>query len=146
MSGALVAVVALVLQVAGFEPDLPRVVLIGAVCAAAVWVGLDVLVDAGPGWRVDDAPVVAEPAADTRLATYRRMLDSHLQGATQDPAVRDALARLARGVMLRRHHLEWDDPRSAARLHPDLRAVLDAGPRRLSRSEIDRCLRHIEEI
>lgn len=148
-AGAQVVVVALVLQVAGFEPDLARVLLIGAVCAAAAWVTLDVLVDAGPGWQVEVEPPVAEPAADTRLSTYRRVLDSHLQGARAepaDPAVLDALARLARRALMQRHHLQWDDPRAAERLHPDLRAMLGAGPRRLGVAEIDRCLSHIEEI
>ncbi|MBM7508199.1 hypothetical protein JOE61_002013 [Nocardioides salarius] len=145
-STALVVVVALALQVAGFEPDPLRVLLLGAVCVSAAWVVIDVLVDPGPGWGVVVEPAVAEPGADTRLSTYRRMLDSHLQGAAPDPAVRDALARLARAVLARRHDLTWDDPAARERLHPDLLAVLDAAPRRLDGAEIDRCLHHIEEI
>lgn len=146
VAGVLVGAVALGLQLAGFEPDLARVLLIGAACAAAAWVALDVLVDAGPGWGVDIEPAVAEPAADARLSTYRRILDSHVRAASPDPAVRDALARLARRALAQRHHLDWDDPAAEARLHPDLLAVLRAGPRRLGAAEIERCLHHIEEI
>lgn len=141
----LLAVVLLVLQVAGFDPVPARVVLIGAVCAAATWVTLDVLVDAGPGWEVDVAPAVPEPSADPRLATYRRMLDSHRQGAGDDPAVRDALTRLARRSLARRHHLAWDDPVAGQHVHPDLRILLGA-QRPLRPAEIERCLHHIEEI
>ncbi len=142
----LLAVVLLVLQVAGFAPEPARVVLIGAACAAATWVALDVLVDAGPGWDVDVAPAVVAPSADTRLGAYRRMLESHRQGAAADPAVRDALARLARQRLARRHQLAWDDPGARAHVHAELLAVLRAQPRRLSPTEIERCLHHIEEI
>ncbi|ANH37765.1 hypothetical protein I601_1326 [Nocardioides dokdonensis FR1436] len=136
---------AIALQVSGFEPDLLRLALVCGACAGASWVIIDVLVDAGPGWGIRVEPSVAAPGADRRLSTYQRMLDNHLQATDPDASVRDALERLARRALAQRHHVAWEAA-ARKRVHPELLAVLDAAPRRMSPAEIDRCIHHIEEI
>ena len=141
-----VVVLNLALIVLGYEPRLVRVALLTTVCVAVAWLVIDVLGDLGPGWRVRiDAPLT-EPGHDHRLAAYLRVVEGHLTSSTSDPALRDRLGRLVDRRLARRYGLARHDPEAAARIGPDLLAVLDGPPRRLSAAEIDRHVRRIEEL
>ena len=136
----------LALVVLDYEPRLVRVTLLTTLCIAVTWVVADVLGDLGPGWRVRlDAPLT-EPGHDHRLAAYLRVVEGHLTSSTPDAGLRDRLARLVDHRLARRHGLRRHDPEAVERIGPDLLAVLDGPPRRLSAAEIDRHLRRIEEL
>jgi hypothetical protein len=49
-------------------------------------------------------------------------------------------------VLRQRHGIGREDPTAAGLLGPELTAVLTSPPRRLSRPEIERCVRRIEEL
>lgn len=148
LGASAVAIVLLIglLQVAGFEPDVLRSALVCLVCVALAWVTSDVLVDDGPAWRSAPAVAPASPGTDQRLATYRRILENHLQASTPDAHVRDALAGLARRALASRHQVGLGDPAAERWVHPELLAVTTGAPRRLGGAELERCLRHVEEI
>ncbi len=136
----------LALVVLDYEPRLVRVALLTTVCIAVTWLVSDVLGDLGPGWRVRlDAPLT-EPGHDHRLAAYLRVVEGHLTSSTPDAGLRDRLARLVDHRLARRHGLRRHDPEAVERIGPDLLAVLDGPPRRLSAAEIDRHVRRIEEL
>jgi hypothetical protein len=136
----------LALTVLDYEPRLVRVALLTTVCIAVTWVVADVLGDLGPGWRVRLDTPLTEPGHDHRLSAYLRVVEGHLTSSTPDPGLRDRLARLVDRRLARRYGLRRHDPEAEERIGPELLAVLDGPPRRLSAAEIDRHVRRIEEL
>jgi hypothetical protein len=132
---------------ADFDPDPLRLGLVVALVVATWGLVLDSLADTGPSWTVEAAAHPARPPGqDARTARNLSLLENHVTARTADGALRDRLAALADLVLRQRHGVGREDPAAAALLGPDLTAVLDAPPRRLSRPEIERCVRRIEEL
>lgn len=131
---------------ADFDPDPLRLGLVVALVVATWGLVLDSLADPGPSWTVEAAHPARPPGQDARTARNLSLLESHVTARTPDGALRDRLAALADLVLRQRHGVGREDPAAAALLGPDLTAVLDAPPRRLSRPEIERCVQRIEEL
>ena len=123
---------------------LPMVLLVGAVVAIAGMVN-----DSGgadpPEWDVASYVARSSAGQDSGLAANMRLLENHLTSRQADASLQSRLARLT-DERLARQGLRRDDPEIAARLGPTLAGVLDGPPRILRPTEIDECLRRIEEL
>jgi hypothetical protein len=123
---------------------LPMVLLVGAVVAIAGLVN-----DSGgadpPEWDVSAYVARSSAGQDAGLAANMRLLENHLTLRQADASLQSRLARLT-DERLARHGLRRDDPEVVARLGPTLTGVLDGPPRILRPTEIDECLRRIEEL
>jgi hypothetical protein len=123
---------------------LPMVLLVGAVVAIAGMVN-----DSGgadpPEWDVSSFAARSSAGQDAGLAANMRLLENHLTSRQADASLQSRLARLT-DERLARQGLRRDDPEVAARLGPTLTGVLDGPPRILRPTEIDECLRRIEEL
>lgn len=146
LSAAVFVGVYVVLRLQSNEPELGGLLLLGAVCAAMVWLVLDVLVDSRPVWMIDADPPTTPPQLDPRLATHVRILEHHLTSAAPDAALRDSLARLARDRLSQRRGLHPDDAEARELLGPELLSVIDGSTRRISLTELDRHVRRLEEL
>ena len=129
-----------------FEPHLLPLALVVVVVVVAIGLLVDGLAIDDHSWSVEMDRWATPPGQDPRFSLYLRTIESHLTAQTPEPALRDRLADLASRRLEQRHGVRRDDPRAAELLGPDLTAVLDGPPRRLSRAEIDRCVRRIEEL
>ena len=132
--------------VVDFEPDPLRLGLVVALVVATWALVLDALADPGPSWTVDAVHPARPPGQDARTARYLSLLESHLTARTPDGALQDRLGTLADLVLRQRHGIGRGDPAAAGLMGPELTAVLTAPPRRLTRPEIERCVRRIEEL
>ena len=123
---------------------LPMVLLVGAVVAIAGLVN-----DSGgadpPEWDVSAYVSRSSAGQDAGLAANMRLLENHLTSRQADASLQSRLARLT-DERLARHGLRRDDPEVVTRLGPTLTGVLDGPPRILRPTEIDECLRRIEEL
>lgn len=128
------------------EPDALRLGLLVALGFAVLGLVLDSLADTGPSWEIDARRPVSLQGQDPRLARHLSVLEGHVTAATPDAALRDRLATLADLVLRHRHGVGRDDPGAIELMGPELSGVVSAPPRRLSRTEIDRCLTRIEEL
>jgi hypothetical protein len=148
LGGALVLTVGLYIafSVLRFEPHALPLALLVLLSVVAVGLVVDGLGVDDQSWAVDMARWATPPGQDPRFSLYLRTIESHLTAQSPEPALRDRLAELAGRRLEQRHGVRRDDPRAAELLGPDLTAVLDGPPRRLSRAEIDRCVRRIEEL
>jgi hypothetical protein len=100
----------------------------------------------GPDWTVHSTQVHSVSGQDTRLMMYTRAISGHLDARVPDHTLRDRLADLADGRLRQRHATHLHDPAAVELMGADAVAVLTGPPRRLSREEIDRCVRRIEEL
>jgi len=140
------AVLYVVFRVFYYEPHLVPLALLVTVCTAVGWMVVDVLGDLGPSWQVQAQADSVGTGQDARLATYLRVLEGHLTSTAPDDSLRDRLRQLADQRLLQRHGLDRIDPEGRARLGPELLAVLEGQPRRLSATELDRHVHRIEEL
>ena len=129
-----------------FEPDHLRLALVVALVAAISLVVEDNVVDSGLPWTADPERPMLVAGADAHLASYVRMVESHLTAAAPDAALRDRLRALCDERLARRRGLSREDPAARELLGEDLLADLAAPPRRLTRARIDDHLRRIEEL
>jgi hypothetical protein len=129
-----------------FEPDFLRLLLLVALGVALAGLVLDSVPDATPLWKVHAVRPATPPGQDHRTSLYLRILESHVTGRTPDTVLRDRLAALVEQVLRVRHDVSVHDPRAAELLGSELHQVLTEPPRRLSRAEIERCVRRIEEL
>jgi hypothetical protein len=107
------------------------------------------LADAGGADPANWAPAVesvtSSTGQDSGLAANMRLLENHLSAREVDPWLRERLVRMT-DDRLGRVGLRRGDPEVEARLGPTLTAVLDGPPRTLRTSDIDECIRRIEEL
>jgi hypothetical protein len=87
----------------------------------------------------------ASTGQDAGLAGNVRLIENHLSSREVDPLLPGRIARMT-SDRLSRLGLSRGDPAVERRLGPTLTAVLDGPPRRLKRSEIEECIRRIEEL
>jgi hypothetical protein len=135
-----------VLALLDFEPNPVRLPLLVLVCLAATALFVDAFGGDEQGWDVVPVKWAPQPGLDHGFASYLRVLEGHLTVDVPDAVLRDRLAGLARMRLDQRHGLTFTDPRADDLLGPELIAVLTGPPRRLSRAEIDQCVRRIEEL
>jgi hypothetical protein len=143
---ALVVLLDVVLTRFEFAPDHLRLALVVALGVAVTGLLIDSLAEGGSAWRVEPMGTGGATATDPHLASYVRILESHLTARGADTALRNRLAALCDERLARRHALARDDPAAEALLGPELVGVLSGPPRRLTREQIDGCLRRIEEL
>jgi hypothetical protein len=144
---ALVAVLVLVVfaRVEHTSPLLlPMVLLVCAVVAIAGMV-VDSAGAAPAEWEMEGGYGGVTVGQDQGLAGNSRLLENHLSARQPDPLLRGRLARMT-DDRLARLGLRRGDPRVAQRLGPTLTGVLDGPPRTLRLSEIEECIRRIEEL
>jgi hypothetical protein len=123
-----------------------RLLLLVALVTAALALVNVGLVSDGPDWSVQTAAPLAPAGQDTRLGMYTRVISGHLDARLPDSALRDRLAELADLRLHQRHGSGLHDPSAETLLGADVNAVLTGPVRRLSRDEIERCVRRIEEL
>jgi hypothetical protein len=123
---------------------LPMVLLVCAVVAIAGMV-VDSAGAAPAAWDVDSEYGGVSVGQDQGLAGNARLLENHLSARTADPLLRGRLSRMT-DDRLARLGLRRGDPGVAERLGPTLLGVLDGPPRTLRLSEIEECIRRIEEL
>ncbi len=128
-----------------FEPHAFALALIVVVSVIAAGLFVDGLGVETSTWTVEVERWATPPGRDPRFSVYLRTIESHLSAQAPDANLRDRLGELA-GRRLERHGVRRGDSRAAELLGPELTAVMDGPPRRLSRAEIDRCVRRIEEL
>ena len=145
-AAALFVALDIVFTVVDFEPDHLRLALLVALAVAVLGLFTDSLGEGGAVWRVEPMGTGGVTATDPHLASFVRILESHLTARTADTALRDRLAVLCDERLTRRHALTRDDPAAAALLGSELLRDLAGPPRRMRREEIDGHLRRIEEL
>jgi hypothetical protein len=143
---ALALVLYVVLALLHFDPDPLRLGLLVLVCVAAAALFVDAFDTRGEGWELQQAHWVTPPGQDQGFSSYLHAIEHHLTVDVPDGALRDRLARLAALRLEQRHGVVLGDPRADDLLGPELVDVLSGPPRRLSRAEIDRCVRRMEEL
>jgi hypothetical protein len=123
---------------------LPMTLLVGAVVAIAGLVN-----DSGgadpPDWSVPAQVTRSSAGQDAGLAANLRLIENHLTSRQPDAALQKRLARLT-DERLARQRLRRDDPEVRRRLGPTLVGVLEGPARILHPTDIDECLRRIEEL
>jgi hypothetical protein len=128
------------------DPRPGRLLLLVALLTSVLaLVNLSVVSDA-PDWEVYSVHPVTAPGQDARLGMWVRVIGGHLNSRYTDPALRDRLAELAAARLAQRHGLGLRDPAAATLLGPDVARILTDPPRSLSRTEIETCVRRIEEL
>lgn len=100
----------------------------------------------GPDWTVHSTQAPSASGQDSRLGMYTRAISGHLDARVPDHTLRDRLAALADVRLRQRHATGLRDVSATELLGADAIAILTGPPRRLSREEIDRCVRRIEEL
>lgn len=128
------------------DPDPVRLALLVAVGTAVFGVLVDALGTPEPTWEVEVERPSAGESGDPRLVRNVALLEAHLSSRSPDHTLRDRLAVLTDQVLRQRHGVRRTDAAAQELLGPELTAVLDGPPRRLSRAEIDRCLTNLEEL
>jgi hypothetical protein len=123
---------------------LPMVLLVCAVVAIAGMV-VDSSGAAPASWDVYSDYEGVTVGQDQGLAGNARLLENHLSARQPDPLLRGRLARMT-DDRLARLGLRRGDPGVAQRLGPTLTGVLDGPVRTLRLSEIEECVRRIEEL
>ena len=122
----------------------PMILLVCAVVAIAGMV-IDSAGAAPAFWDIDTEYGGVSVGQDQGLAGNARLLENHLSARQADPLLRGRLGRMT-DDRLARMGLRRGDPGVAQRLGPTLTAVLDGPPRTLRLSEIEECIRRIEEL
>jgi hypothetical protein len=143
-----VLVVLLLAGFARFEKTtplfLPMTMLVFAV-VAIVGLILDSAEFAAPDWSVAPDHDTFAQGQDTGLGGNVRLIENHLSTRTEDTLLPGRLARMA-DDRLRRLGLGREDPAVRERLGPTLCGVLDGRVRALRVSDIEECVRRIEEL
>lgn len=145
-AAAVFVVLDLVLTRFEFAPDHLRLALVVALAAAVIGLLTDSLADSGSAWSGEPTGSGGATATDPHLASYVRVLESHLTARGADTALRDRLAALCDERLGRQHAVSRDDPAAETLLGPELLAVLGGPPRRLRKEQIDDYLRRIEDL
>jgi hypothetical protein len=122
----------------------PTVLLVGAV--VAIYGLLEDTGGADPAnWSPPAEYAATSSGLDSGLAGNMRLIENHLSARDVDPLLRGRLARMT-DDRLSRLGLSRGDPEVERRLGPTLTAVLAEPPRLLRQSEIEECIRRIEEL
>ena len=140
------AVIWVLMVTVDVDPRPERLLLLVALLTSVLaLVNLSVVSDA-PDWEVHSVHPVTAPGQDARLSMWVRVIGGHLNSRYTDPALRDRLAELATARLRQRHGLDLRDPAATALLGADVARILTDPPRSLSRTEIETCVKRIEEI
>jgi hypothetical protein len=140
-----VAVVWVIARIEHTRPDALRLILFVAVGIAVLGLLIDTAVIAAPDWEVSTAFPVVPAGQDPAVSRYVRMLENHLTTRGLDPVVQMRLTRLT-DDRLGQLGMARGDPGVRERLGPLLTDVIEGRTRQLSRTELDECIRRIEEL
>ncbi len=97
-------------------------------------------------WTVHSTQPGLAPGQDARLDMYTRTIAGHLDARHPDSGLRDRLATLADTRLRQRHGVDLHGPEVGRLLGDDVVAVLLGPAHRLSRGEIETCVRRIEGL
>jgi hypothetical protein len=111
------------------EPQLRDWTLTASAVVTLIWLGSDVFGAADARWDEPVAPYARPDAADDSV--HHRVLTNHLAASDPGPALRLRLLDLARG-------------RDPGLTDPELRALAEEPPHKLTVTDIDRYLTRIE--
>lgn len=145
LAAFVVAVVWVTARVEHTRPDALRLILFVAVGIAVLGLLIDTAVIAAPDWEVATAFPVVPAGQDAAVSRYVRMLENHLTTRGLDPVVQMRITRLT-DDRLGQLGLTRADPDVRQRLGPVLIDVIEGRTRLLSRTELDECIRGIEEL
>jgi len=123
-----------------------RLLLLVAVVTAVLALVNVAMVADGPDWSVETIASGSPPGQDTRLGMYTRVISGHLDARRLDPALRDRFADLADRRLRQQHGVGLRDPGAARLLGDEVTGMLTGPVRRLTRAEIETCVRRIEEL
>ena len=123
-----------------------RLLLLVAVMTAVLALVNIAVVGDGPDWSVDTIASVSPPGQDTRLGMYTRVISGHLDARQLDPSLRDRFADLADRRLRQQHGVALRDPGAVRLVGDEVHGILTGPVRRLSRTEIETCVRRIEEL
>ena len=129
-----------------FDPDPARLVLLVLVSLAAASLFADAFGSDEGSWGVESTRWAAQPGRDHAFAAYVRLIESHLTVDVPDGVLRDRLAEVADRRLEQRYSMRLGDPRADDLIGAELMGIILGPPRRLSRTEIDRCVTRIEEL
>jgi hypothetical protein len=136
----------LLMVVLDTDPRPERLLLLVALLTSVMaLVNLNTVSDA-PDWEVHSSHPVTAPGQDARLGMWVRTIGGHLNARYTDSGLRDRLAELATRQLRQRHGLDLRDPAATTLLGADVARILTDPPRSLSRTEIETCVRRIEEL
>jgi hypothetical protein len=99
-----------------------------------------------PAWSPEAPLPLSAPGADAQLASYVRLIESHLTAGHPDDALRHRLQVLCDERLALRRGLTRDDPEARDLLGDALLRDLAARSPRLSRATIDEHLTRIEQL
>jgi hypothetical protein len=123
-----------------------RLLLLVAVVTAVLGLVNIAVVGDGPDWSVDTIASASPPGQDTRLGMYTRVISGHLDARQLDPSLRDRFADLADRRLRQQHGVALHDPGAVRLLGDEVTGILTGPVRRLTRTEIETCVRRIEEL
>jgi hypothetical protein len=123
-----------------------RLALLTALVLAAWGLVVDNLHEAPTVWSPEAADDAVSRAQDPRTQRHLGVIESHLVATVPDRALGERLLGLADGTLRARHGVSLTDPDGRDRLGPEIVALLQDPTHRLTRSEIDRCVRRIESL
>jgi hypothetical protein len=128
------------------DPRPERLLLLVALLTAVLaLVNISVVSDPSD-WDVHSVHPVTAPGQDVRLGMWVRVIGDHLNSRYTDAALRDRLAELAAARLRQRHGLDLRDQAATTLLGADVARILTDPARSLSRTEIETCVRRIEEL
>lgn len=128
------------------EADTPRLALLAVLLVAAWWLLFDQLAPPAPRWATGPAPPVVPRGQDLRTQRYLSIIENHLVAGTPDRSLATRLLLIADGTLKARHGESVHSPRGEAMFGADLVALLHQPSRRLTKSEIERCVQRIETL
>jgi hypothetical protein len=123
----------------------PLLLLVGFTTSVFALVNVGTVSDP-PDWSVESVQAVSASGQDSRLGMYTRAISGHLDARVPDHTLRNRLAALADRRLHQHHAIRLRDPEATDLLGAEVAAILTGPPRRLSRDEIDACVRRIEEL
>jgi hypothetical protein len=132
-------------RVLDIEVDAPRLSLLAVLLVAAWWLLFDQLATPTPRW-VSPPRASVPRGQDLRTQRYLSVIENHLVAGTPDRSLASQLLRVADGILKARHGESVHTPEGEALLGPDVAALLHQPQRRLTKSEIERCVHRIENL
>lgn len=128
------------------EVDAPRLALLAVLLVAAWWLLFDQLTPPPPRWASGPARAAVPSGQDLRTQRYLSVIENHLVAGTPDRSLATRLLVVADGTLRARHGESVHTPEGEAMFGPDLVALLHQPARRLTKSEIERCVQRIETL
>ncbi|GEP35121.1 hypothetical protein NSZ01_28890 [Nocardioides szechwanensis] len=128
------------------ELDAPRLSLMAVLLVTAWWLLFDQLAPTAPRWAVGPARPAVPRGQDLRTQRYLSVIENHLVAGHPDRSLATRLLLVADGTLRARHGESVHTPEGEAMLGADIVDLLHLPARRLTKSEIERCVQRIENL